>query len=30
VAVLLLWQLICSGFNVPEFIFPSPGRIWTS
>jgi NitT/TauT family transport system permease protein len=26
-AVLLLWQLLCSGFNVSEFIFPSPLRI---
>jgi NitT/TauT family transport system permease protein len=28
VAVILLWQLICSAFNVSEFIFPSPARIW--
>ena len=28
VATLLLWQAICSGFNVSEFIFPSPLRIW--
>ena len=28
VATLLLWQAICSGFNVSEFIFPSPARIW--
>jgi NitT/TauT family transport system permease protein len=28
VAVILLWQLICSVFNVSEFIFPSPARIW--
>ncbi len=28
VAVLLLWQAICSLFNVSEFIFPSPARIW--
>lgn len=27
VAVVLVWQLICSGFNVSEFIFPSPLRI---
>ena len=26
-AVLLLWQAICSLFNVSEFIFPSPWRI---
>ena len=26
-AVLLLWQAICSVFNVSEFIFPSPWRI---
>ena len=29
VAVLLLWQLICSLFNISEFIFPSPARIWS-
>ena len=23
-----LWQLICSVFQVSEFIFPSPARIW--
>ena len=28
-AVLLLWQGICSAFNVSEFIFPSPARIWS-
>jgi NitT/TauT family transport system permease protein len=28
VATLVLWQAICSGFNVSEFIFPSPARIW--
>ena len=27
-ATLLLWQGICSAFNVSEFIFPSPARIW--
>lgn len=27
VGVVLLWQLICSGFNVSDFIFPSPARI---
>ena len=27
VAVIALWQLICSVFNVSEFIFPSPWRI---
>jgi NitT/TauT family transport system permease protein len=29
VVVIALWQLICSAFNVSEFIFPSPARIWT-
>jgi len=24
----LLWELICSGFGVSEFIFPSTSRIW--
>ena len=28
VAVIVLWQLVCSAFNVSEFIFPSPLRIW--
>jgi NitT/TauT family transport system permease protein len=28
VAVVALWQFICSAFNVSEFIFPSPARIW--
>lgn len=27
VAVIALWQLICTAFNVSEFIFPSPARI---
>jgi ABC-type nitrate/sulfonate/bicarbonate transport system ATPase subunit len=27
VAVLLLWQLICAAFSIPEFIFPSPWQI---
>ena len=27
--VLVLWQMICSAFDVSEFIFPSPWRIWT-
>jgi len=27
VAVLLLWQLVCWAFGVPEFIFPSPLQI---
>jgi NitT/TauT family transport system permease protein len=29
VGTLLLWQAICSGLNVSEFIFPSPARIWS-
>ena len=28
VFVLVLWQVICVGFEVSEFIFPSPTRIW--
>ena len=27
--VLVLWQIICSAFDISEFIFPSPWRIWT-
>ncbi len=28
VAIIVLWQIITSAFNVSEFIFPSPLRIW--
>jgi ABC-type anion transport system duplicated permease subunit len=28
VATLLIWQAACSLFNVSEFVFPSPQRIW--
>jgi NitT/TauT family transport system permease protein len=28
VAVVAIWQLVCSAFQVSEFIFPSPARIW--
>jgi NitT/TauT family transport system permease protein len=28
VLVLLLWQAVCSVFQISEFIFPSPLRIW--
>ena len=28
VATLVLWQAACSLFNVSEFVFPSPLRIW--
>ena len=27
--VLVLWQIICSAFDISEFIVPSPWRIWT-
>ncbi|NBO01692.1 MAG: ABC transporter permease, partial [Betaproteobacteria bacterium] len=27
VATLLVWQLLCSAFQVSEFVFPSPVRI---
>ena len=27
IAVLVLWQVLCTGLNVSEFIFPSPLRI---
>jgi NitT/TauT family transport system permease protein len=26
--VVALWQILCAAFNVSEFIFPSPLRIW--
>lgn len=29
VAIVVLWQIICSAFNVSEFIFPSPWAIGT-
>jgi NitT/TauT family transport system permease protein len=29
IGVLLLWELICRGFSVSEFIFPAPSRIAT-
>jgi len=29
VAVLLLWEALCRGFGISEFIFPSPSRIAT-
>ena len=28
VLIVLLWQGLCSAFNVSEFVFPSPARIW--
>ena len=28
IAVLLLWQIVCDGFGISDFIFPSPWRIW--
>ena len=28
VLILLVWQGICTAFQVSEFIFPSPARIW--
>jgi NitT/TauT family transport system permease protein len=28
VAIVIVWEVICSGFGVSEFIFPSPSRIW--
>ena len=28
-AVIVLWQIVCSAFEISEFIFPSPWRIWT-
>ena len=30
VAVIALWQIVCSGFGVSDFIFPSPLSIWHS
>lgn len=27
-AVIAVWQIVCSAFNVSDFIFPSPLRIW--
>jgi NitT/TauT family transport system permease protein len=28
VAIIVIWEVICSGFGISEFIFPSPSRIW--
>jgi len=28
-AVIGVWQIVCSAFDVSEYIFPSPWRIWT-
>ncbi len=28
-AVVLLWQVVCSGLGISEFIFPSPAAIWS-
>ena len=28
VLTVVVWQVICSAFDVSEFIFPSPARIW--
>jgi NitT/TauT family transport system permease protein len=28
IAIVILWQAICSLFQISEFIFPSPGRIF--
>jgi NitT/TauT family transport system permease protein len=29
VLTIALWQALCSAFNVSEFVFPSPARIWS-
>jgi NitT/TauT family transport system permease protein len=29
IAIIAVWQILCSAFDVSEFIFPSPWRIWT-
>ena len=28
IALVALWQLVCTVFDVSEFVFPSPARIW--
>ena len=28
IAIVVIWEVITSGFGVSEFIFPSPSRIW--
>ena len=28
IAIVVLWEIICRAFDVSEFIFPSPSRIW--
>ncbi|MFY8103765.1 MAG: ABC transporter permease, partial [Ramlibacter sp.] len=29
VATIAIWQFLCTAFNVSEFVFPSPTRIWS-
>ena len=28
IAVIMVWEIICRGFGVSDFIFPAPSRIW--
>jgi NitT/TauT family transport system permease protein len=28
IAIVVIWEVICRAFEVSEFIFPSPSRIW--
>jgi len=28
VAVVLLWEVVCQVFSVPEYLVPAPSRIW--
>ncbi|MDP5056479.1 MAG: ABC transporter permease [Marinomonas hwangdonensis] len=30
VFLLLVWEMICVGLNVPEYLFPAPSSVWAS
>jgi len=29
-SLLLIWEIICSGLKVPEYLFPAPSAIWSA
>jgi NitT/TauT family transport system permease protein len=28
--LLLIWEMLCVGLNVPEYLFPAPSSVWTA
>jgi NitT/TauT family transport system permease protein len=30
IAFLAIWEIVCTGFHVSDFIFPAPSKIWQS